>query len=241
LNRIVTAVVALAAVGVAAPAQGLTARVSDPRDVPATSDITSVTYRNGEVTTGTVVHVRDLRRTGILAVDIAVPDSDFGFTANVWIRSDGSLGKRLQSFSDTGTGSARCPGLSASWSTVRNVVAVTVPHACLRVLGFLTREYFQARFRANRRTDTALSRVVGRGSSPGCVTRSEFDAVRIGATRERVHAVWDTAGVVEGSRGSTDQQRQYRVCSDSKSIVRAEFVKRTDNVWHLIRKRGFST
>jgi hypothetical protein len=80
----------------------------------------------------------------------------------------------------------RCK-FSASWSASRNKIRLSVPQTCLRNLGFLTRTYMFAWMRTSGHADATAARVVGRGSSPGCVTRAEFDSVRLETSRDRTH------------------------------------------------------
>jgi hypothetical protein len=170
---------------------------------------------------------------------MAPPDSDIDYEAVVWIKSDGTLGKRMRFATAVTVETVRCK-FSASWSASRNKIRLSVPQTCLRNLGFLTRTYMFAWMRTSGHADATAARVVGRGSSPGCVTRAEFDSVRLETSRDRTHAARDTVGRVQNGNGTRDQQRQYRVCGRPNMIVLAEYLKRSDGVWHLIRKRGLS-
>ena len=106
-------------------------------------------------------------------------------------------------------------------------------------LGFSTQEYFSSRFQAGGFTDEGPIDVVGRGGSPGCVTRGEFRAARIGMTRQNVHQRWDTTGHFRLRMGSTEN-RGYRICQVRGSNIFAEFTRRADGIYYLTSKKAIA-
>lgn len=181
--------------------------------------------------------MRDLRRAGRLTFYIGFPGNlDSSYAARAWIKTDGTVGKRLRFVVEGGGPQPpACPGLKASWSAVRNVVSLTVPHSCLGFFGFRTKESFMAKFRAKSHPDYGPSRDVGRGSSPGCVTRTEFYAAKKGMTKTWVHAMWDTPGKLrDADQGVVN--RGYRICNVKGLNVFAEFAKR-EGAWRLSERR----
>lgn len=191
-----------------------TAHVTDGRDSPAAVDITSVTYRNQETRAGATVHVRDLRRTGKLVTLIGLPDSDSIYYVTVWVRSDGTLGKRLELVSDMSRTRRPC-AISATWSPGTNSIRVSVPHSCLRFGRFPTRHWLRTGLTVGAAHDAARGIDVGRGSSPGCATAAEVKSLRRGDSKARVHAILDTAGRF-GDRAAGGYSRLYRSCSGGK-------------------------
>jgi len=210
----VATVLAVTAAGTADSASALTVRVHDARNTPAAVDITTVTYRNAELSARATVHVRNLHRSGTLRLLIGPVDADVMYRATVWVRSNGHLGKRLQYLTDLSTETRSCR-FSATWSASRDLVRVSVPHACLRFGQFLTTEWLRASLRVGARTDTAAGRNVGRGSSPGCATAAEMRSIRRGMTKPRAQAILDTAGRF-GDGAAGGYSRVYRSCSGGR-------------------------
>jgi hypothetical protein len=232
---VVGAAMAAVLIGGTGAARAVAVWADDPSDAPAGADITSVRFRNGELTTGTIVHVRGLQRSGRLALVIAKPHSqDARYEAQVWIDPDGTLVKRLVLVGEGSMTTVPCPGLTTSW-TSGGSIPVTVPHSCLPELGFNTQEYYAVQFRAGGVTDTGPARVVGRGGSPGCVTRGELGAARLGMTRQQVHEHWDTPGRLRVRRLDYEN-RSYPLCGVPGGRVFAEFSRSTDGVYFLTRK-----
>lgn len=64
---------------------------------------------------------------------------------------------------------------------------------------------------------------VGRGSSPGCVSGGEFEAVQVGITRHEVTTGWDTAGHLRSRTGDT---------------VFAKYTRRADGLYYLVWKQA---
>lgn len=195
-------------------ASALSVRVTDATDRPATVDVTSATYRNSEFATGVTVHVRDLRRTGKVVIRIGPPDTDIMYYVTVWIRGDGTVGKRLEYVTNLSRERRAC-AVRAAWSASRNYVGVSVPHSCLKFGEFLTVEWFQATMSVGLASDPAAGRDVGRGSSPGCATAGEIASLRPGHTVSRAHAILDTAGRL-GDVGAGTFTRVYRDCAGGR-------------------------
>lgn len=209
MRRVLAAGAILAAILTTTPASALDMTRSDPIDAPAGADIRSVTYRDREFTASAAVRVRDLQRSGSMELAVAHGEgTDQWPVATAWIRRDGSLGKRFESQGNFGRAPLRCPHLGANWSSARNIVTITIPHSCLK-LGF-TRHAFSATMRAGGRTDRTTWRQIGRGSSPGCVTRTEFTSIKKGFTKQRVEALFDTRGRLD--EPNPGQAKVYRIC-----------------------------
>jgi hypothetical protein len=98
LGALLTAAAVTAVPSVAATARSIT--VTDARNTPASVDVTSVTYRNGETSAGGAIRVRDLRRSGSLVPRIGPPDSDVMYYVTAWIRPDNTVGKRVEYVTD---------------------------------------------------------------------------------------------------------------------------------------------
>lgn len=228
--------ISLALIAVAGPTSALSMRVADPRNTSASVDVTSIRYRNSEYTFAAVFRVRDLLRTGSAELYVGPPASDFGYVATAWVRADNTIGRRFQYEGDAGRSPARCSGFRASWSAANNYVSLTVPQSCVKI-GFQTRAYFQGTMRARGHTDRLAMRLVGRGSSPGCVTRTEFYAARNGMTMSRVHAMWDTVGHFRFTQMGV-QNRGYKMCRVSGTNVFAEYAKDHDGTWRMYWKRA---
>jgi len=195
----------------AATAKSVTA--ADPVDPPARADITRVTYRNSESSAGATVHVRNLQRAGKLVVLLGPPGTDVMYQATVWIKADGTLGKRLAYTTDLSRVGRAC-GLTASWSAATDTIGVSVPHKCLTFGMFLSRHWIQATLTVGSARDAARGLNVGRGDSPDCVTTEEMKRVTKGTPKAGVHAQLDTAGR-PGSGGAGGYSRVYRTCNGS--------------------------
>ena len=198
----------------AAPAAGRTVHLTDGRDSPASADITSVDYRNGEARAAVTVHVRRLPPTGRLLTLVGAPDSDVIYHATVWVRSDGTIGRRLELVTDVSRMRRTC-AMTAAWSARTDSIDVSVPHTCLEFGRFLERHWMKVRATVAGNQDAARGVDVGRGSSPGCATSGEIDGLRRGSTRTRVHALLDTAGRF-GDGAAGGYSRVYRSCSGGK-------------------------
>lgn len=194
----------------ASPASSQVRRVTDPRNVPASTDIRSVTYGNHEFSTVTVVKVRSLPATGSLVVRVAPMDADVIYNARVSRTPAGVLQKRFTYVTNTSTSVRPCTFV-ASWSMRADQVRVAVPHSCLRFGRFLTNHWMQATFSSGGHRDAATGRDVGRGDSPGCVTRAEYRRVARGQPMSTVHAQIDTAGRF-GDGGAGGFSRLYKAC-----------------------------
>lgn len=201
---------ALVAGMVAGPAAAKERTVSDGEDEPASVDITSVVYINGEASAGSVVAVRELGDTGRVVTRIGPPDSDVTYHAMVRMKGDGTLVTRLTYVTDTGREPVDCD-FTGTWSTDDSAVSVEVPHTCLQFGHFLTREWFQATMYRGPRSDATDSAVVGRGDTPGCATKAEMAQVHTGDKKFRVHQLLDTAGKY-GDAGAGSYARTYRAC-----------------------------
>ena len=161
----------------------------DGEDEPASVDITSVVYINGEASAGSVVAVRELGDTGRVVTRIGPPDSDVTYHAMVRMKGDGTLVTRLTYVTDTGREPVDCD-FTGTWSTDDSAVSVEVPHTCLQFGHFLTREWFQATMYRGPHSDAADSAVVGRGDTPGCAAKAEMAQVHTGDKKFRVDQPW---------------------------------------------------
>jgi hypothetical protein len=206
---------ALMTLFIAAPAAAKSKHVTDGRDRPASVDIRSVTYDNGESRAGVIVRVRDLQPTGRLVVFVGAPDSDVVYDATVWPRSDGTVGKRLELVTGQSGTPQRCPTMTATWSPDSDTVDVSVPHTCLDFDVFLERVFMKVTASDSGSQDAARGVVVGRGSSPGCATARELRALHRGDPKTKVHALLDTDGRF-GDGAAGGYSRIYRSCSGGK-------------------------
>ena len=206
---------ALMTLFLAAPAAAKTKHVTDGRDRPASVDIQSVTYDNGESRAGVAVRVRDLQPTGRLVVLVGAPDSDVVYDATVWPRSDGTVGRRLELVTGQSRTPQPCPMMTATWAPDSDTVEVSVPHTCLDFDAFLERYFMKAVVSGSGSQDAARGVEVGRGSSPGCATAREIRALHRGDPKTRVHALLDTDGRF-GDGAAGGYSRIYRSCSGGK-------------------------
>ena len=223
---------------VAGPAAARTAEVSDGRDVPASADLTSATYRDGEARVVVTAHVRALRQSGRVVALVGEPDSDVVYHATVWPRSDGTVGTRLELVTDV-SHSPRACAISASWSVREDTVTVSVPQSCLQFGRFLERHYVRVTMSDHGGRDAARGVDVGRGSSPGCATAGEIRRLRRGVPQARVHALLDTAGRF-GDGAAGGYSRIYRSCSGGRGWY-VDYDGTTDRVEATGRVRGAGT
>jgi hypothetical protein len=223
---------------VAGPAAARTVVVSDGRDVPASADLTSATYRDGEARVEVTAHVRALRQSGRVVALVGAPDSDTVYYATVWPRPDGTVGTRLELVTDVSRSPRPC-ALAATWSVRTSTVEVSVPQSCLRFGRFLEQHYVQVRTSANGGRDAARGVDVGRGSSPGCATAGEIRGLRRGDTKARVHALLDTAGRF-GDGAAGGYSRIYRSCSGGRPWY-VDYDGTTDRLEATGRVRGATT
>ena len=223
---------------VAGPAAALTVEVRDGRDVPASADLTSATYRDGEALVQVTAHVRALRPAGRVVALVGAPDSDTVYYATVRPRPDGTVGTRLELV----TGVSRSPrdcAIAATWSVRTSTVEVSVPQSCLRFGRFLEQHYVQVRMSADGGRDATRGVDVGRGSSPGCATAGEIRGLRRGQPKARVHALLDTAGRF-GDGGAGGYSRVYASCSGGRAWF-VEYDGTTDRLAATGRVRGSTT
>ena len=164
------------------------------------------------------MRVRALAATGRLVVIIARPDSDTLNELTVRSRADGKVTTKLENVTNRSRNTLECGAATASWSADDDQVKVSVPQSCLNLEGFLSRHWVEGRLSRNGVSDEADARVVGRGDTPGCVTRSEFRAVKRGQRMGVVHARLDTAGRF-GDGGAGGFSRLYRVCDGGNAYA----------------------
>jgi hypothetical protein len=214
LRFTVLSAVACSTALLAGPAAAEQTTVTDGQDEPASVDITSVTYDNGETTARSDVSVRALDDgdIGRVVTRIGPPGTDAFYEAMLRLKSDDTLVTRLTYVTDTGRDPVDCD-FAASWSTSDDEVITEIPHTCLDFGHFQTRLYFQATMYRGSDSDEADSAVVGRGDSPGCATKGEMAQVHQGDKKFRVHQLLDTAGKY-GDAGAGSYARTYRACDD---------------------------
>jgi len=223
---------------VAGPAAALTVEVRDGRDVPASADLTSATYRDGEALVQVTAHVRALRPGGRVVALVGAPDSDTVYYATVRPRPDGSVGTRLELVTDVSRSPRAC-AIAATWSVRTSTVEVSVPQSCLRFGRFLEQHYVQVRMSADGGRDATRGVDVGRGSSPGCATAGEIRGLRRGEPKARVHARLDTAGRF-GDGAAGGYSRTYRSCSGGRAWY-VDYDGTTDRLEATGRVRGPAT
>lgn len=89
----------------------------------------------------------------------------------------------------------------------------------------------------------AVGATSARADTPGCVSRTEFNSIRLGATRARVTAVFDIPGRVTGQGGSGGyafEFREYRPCSGRPySYVSVDFYKEPGRIFTVDGKYAF--
>jgi len=71
--------------------------------------------------------------------------------------------------------------------------------------------------------------------APGCVSQSEYNSLRIGMTRARVHEITGTVGQASAG-GPRFQARIYDKCGPSDAWVSLSFRQRDDGSWRLTEK-----
>jgi len=73
------------------------------------------------------------------------------------------------------------------------------------------------------------------GLARGCVTNGEYNSVRTGMTRVRVHDLIGTTGLANAG-GPRMQARIYDKCGPSDAWVHLTFRHRADGSWRLAEK-----
>jgi hypothetical protein len=194
----------------AVSATGLTVKKADGLTTsPPRANITGVTYTNREAAVVTTVAFEDLDRQGTVKVVIGIPNSDVGYQATVTRSRNGTMDKKFQLFTPVSS-RATCT-FAVRWSQSREQVRVTVPQSCLKFGDFPTHYYMRASSVVVGVHDGAPWAIVGRGDSPGCVTRAEITKLHKGMRIAHVHAILDTDGRANGGGGGFS--RLYRSCS----------------------------
>jgi hypothetical protein len=193
-----------------APAAALQRNVMDGQDDPAGVDITSVSYDNAEHSAGWVVAVRNLGDRGRLVTRVGPPDSDIYYSVSVRVAQDGTLTKVMRYVTDTGSKAVGCD-FFATWSTDDDTVTVEVPQRCLDFHRFRPTAWFQSTMHHGSASDSSKGVDVGRGDSPGCVTKAEMRRVHQGQRKFRVHERLDTAGKYDGGAAGS-YGRTYVAC-----------------------------
>jgi hypothetical protein len=100
-------------------------------DAPSAIDITRVQYRHARQTVSVRVRIPDLQRRGrVLLRTTRFNIFEAGYIAELRIRRNGSLSKRLLYFDHFDVHPRRC-AVGGSWNARAGVVRVSVPRACL--------------------------------------------------------------------------------------------------------------
>lgn len=106
----------------------------DPKgDAAYPIDIRQALYRNGLESASVKLFVPALQRRGSARFFIGVPNSDFGFMAQVQVAYDGSLIKRFTFESDAGGRPVPCR-FDVTWSVTQEFIRFVVPQSCIRRL-----------------------------------------------------------------------------------------------------------
>lgn len=192
-------------------AEAKTATVTDARNGPASADIVKARYVNGERAARVSIRIRRLSKTGRFTAIVGPPGSDVFYLVKITRHADGKVAKTFSSALEDRRESRDC-AMAARWNLRTDKVTVTIPQSCLNFGRFMTSYWFDARFRHAGHRDLANGKVVGRGDTPGCVTRAEFKSVHHGERKNRVREHLDTVGTPAGgfAGGLT---RAYRSCS----------------------------
>ena len=224
----------LAGAGGLPAADARSATVKDPARNPAYADVRSARYADRENQVVTRVKVRDLGSSGSLLVRIGPQNADVMYYATLTRSAAGVLTRKLEYVTLGGRDTVAC-AFSGRWSRRTDTVRVAVPHTCLDFGVFLSKHWVEATLRAGRFVDAAPSRNLGRGDSPGCVTRTEFRRVTRGQLLSRVHAALDTAGRFGDGAGG-GYSRVYAKCAGTGRYA-IEYDGQTTRVASKVRIR----
>jgi hypothetical protein len=140
LLRLLTAMAAmLALLLTTAPAEAAQRTVHDARgDAPARLDITRFTVRNTSHRISAVIHVRDLRKTGIFQQRYYDSTFDTLLSYGVQVRRDRHGHLHVHAFRDdeNGDNNIRCRGVRGRWLMHRNKVVTSMPVRCATGVAF---------------------------------------------------------------------------------------------------------
>lgn len=127
-----TAIGALLAGGMAAPAHADVATKGDPRgDAPARLDIASVTYRNTTPIVSVRIRVPELTRAGRAEFYITTTGgTDVAYIALVSANPNGTLRKRFVERGNFGDTNLKCE-FKARWDVSRSSIHIAVPRRCI--------------------------------------------------------------------------------------------------------------
>ena len=133
----------------AAPAEAASQTVNDTQgDAPARLDITQFTVHNTSKRITAVIHVRDLRRTGVFQQRYYDSDFDSLLSYGVQVRRDHQGRLHVHAFRDdeNGDNNIRCRGVRAHWRLHRNVVTTSMPVRCATGVAFDPLHVYAASF-----------------------------------------------------------------------------------------------
>jgi hypothetical protein len=143
---VVTAMSLLLAV---APAQAARRTVDDPvGDASARLDITRFTVRNTSTRISAVIHVRNLRRTGVFQQRYYDSAFDSEPAYGVQVHRDKSGHLHVHAFRDDENGDhpITCTGVRARWLRARNRVVTSMPVSCASDVSFDPLHVYAASF-----------------------------------------------------------------------------------------------
>jgi hypothetical protein len=140
---------ALGLVFTVGPAQAATRTVRDTHgDAPARLDITRFTVRNTSTRISAVIHVRDLRRTGVFQqryYDSAF-DSEPSYGVQVHRDSKGHLHVHAFRDDENGDHDIACDGVRGRWLMGRDKVVTSMPVSCASDVSFDPLHVYAASF-----------------------------------------------------------------------------------------------
>jgi hypothetical protein len=123
----------------AAPADAARRTIHDARgDASARLDITRYTVTNTSARITAVIHVRDLRRTGVFQQRYFDSTFDTLLSYGVQVRRDRHGNLHVHAFRDdeNGDNAIRCRGVRGHWLIHRNMVTTSMPVRCATGVAF---------------------------------------------------------------------------------------------------------
>jgi hypothetical protein len=122
---------ALSAVPSAASAQQVSvAGGSDPAGVPAYANMRKATFSVTDTAVRVTAHMVQVKRRGVFNVSF-LPTTTPGPMHVIRAQwKDGTLRTKLTVYTDAGSSTRKCRGLSSAWSVKKKTISVTYPQSC---------------------------------------------------------------------------------------------------------------
>ena len=117
-------------------------------DAPARLDITRFTVRNTSTRIAAVIHVRNLRKTGVFQQRYYDSTFDSLLSYGVQVRRDRKGHLHVHAFRDdeNGDNNISCPGVRARWLIDRDRVTTSMPVGCATGVSFDPLHVYAASF-----------------------------------------------------------------------------------------------